>query len=320
MLILKRLRLKNYCNFSDYTFDFMRENGTPYPFVCFFGPNGIGKSSLLDAVAKLSMNTSGRSNIMVRESLQKYVRNKDYDPQYNRIKGYVYKDDFIAGASDEEQIDMLIEGTFELYGREFIVQVTQDGYARNDLAKCPEWGENHLKYRQRINHFITSDSDLSMSKFQLHLSQMKNFEDIISEIMRYPAECIPPSELSFGDDEYCTDFIIKKKDFRIHYKRMSAGERKICKSFSQILNLLYDLEQPKRGEIAMPGWPRLLLVDNVEMHVYYDRHVTLVECLKRVFEKQQIICTTHSGTLIKRFLDGENDKDKELFFDLEKIN
>jgi hypothetical protein len=46
----------------------------------------------------------------------------------------------------------------------------------------------------------------------------------------------------------------------------------------------------------------------------------MVDCLKRVFNEQQIFATTHSGTLINQQLAKENDWENELWFDLEKIN
>ena len=335
MLYLRRLRLKNFCNYENQTFDFVKEDGSPYPFICFFGPNGIGKSSLLEAISMLTMNSTGRRDIHVRESLKKYIRNPDYDPAFEHMKGMLYRDGYITGSGVAKLPDMLIEGTYVLNGKDYIVAMNQNGYIRNDFAPLPPdsdvddpnkyfesgpWGKDHLTYRQRIAHFVTADSDLSLNKFQLHYSQMEHFEAIISEIMRYKADCVVPSGITPLDNGYCTDFVITKKDHRIHFKRMSAGERKICKSFSDLLNLLRDLSHPDPGDIKMEGWPRLLLLDNVEMHVYYDRHVTLIECLKRVFKQQQIFATTHSGVLIQQYLRGENDTENELWIDLEKRN
>lgn len=321
LLYLKSLHLKNFCQYKDYTFNFCKSNGKPYPFVCFFGPNGVNKTMTLNSINLLTMNTAGRPEDRIKSSLMQYVRNEDYDPLMDK--------------SRIQAKDMLIEGVFSMNGEEYTVQLTENGFIRNDLApivpkdtiienaletlRSGPWGEKHLKYRERIAHFITTDNDLSMNKFQIHASQIKNFETIISEITRYPVECIKPSGTTDGDFEFCTDFVLIKPDHRVHYKRMSAGERKICKSFSMVLNLIQGLENPSYGEEAMEGWPRLLLLDNVEMHVYYDRHVTLVECLKRVFNKQQIFATTHSGTLIQRHLAGENDEKNELWIDLEKV-
>jgi predicted ATP-binding protein involved in virulence len=323
MLFLTKLHLQNFCNYDHHTFDFKKPDGSPYKYICFFGPNGIGKTTLLEAISLLTMNQMGRDPAYIKRSLRKYVRNKDYNPSYERISGHKYENDFSTEYEDKLP-EMIIEGTYEMDGKTYIVRMTQNGFDRNDLA--PEdngpgpWGEDHLLHRQRVAHFITADSDLSLSKFQLRREVMESFENITSTIMRYPTECCEPAGLVPMDQEYCTDFVIHKGHHKIHYKRMSAGERKISKSFSQLLNLIYDLANPDPGEPPMIGWPRLLLLDNVEMHIYYDRHVAMVNCLKEYFPQQQIFATTHSGILIERYLKGENDQDSEMMIDLEKVN
>ena len=337
MLYLKTLRLQNYCGYENHTFDFTKPNGEPYPFVCFYGPNGIGKSSVLEAIAMLTANWSGRNEQHIEESLRKYVRNPDYNPAYASMEGYTYRDGYITGKTKSKLPDMLIEGTYVMDDKEYVVALAQNKYVRNDFAPVlndPEaelsetlahtntgpWGQRHLQYRQRVSHFVSSDSDLSLSKFQLHYGEMEHFEKIISEIMRYPADCIVDNGVTPQEKGYCTDFCITKGDHRIHFKRMSAGEKKICKSFSEIFNLMFDLSNPEPGEPNMDSWPRIVLLDNAVMHVYYDRHVTMINCLKRIFNRQQIISTTHSGILIQRQKENKNDQNNELWIDLEIIN
>ncbi len=291
--------------------------------MCFFGPNGCGKSTALEAISLLTANQMGRDPANVKRSLRKYVKNRDYDPSYERISGHTYKNDF-AISHEDNLPPMIVEGTYEMDNKSYIVRLTQNGFERNDLA--PEangpgpWGDDHLFYRQRVAHFISSDSDLSMSKFQLRREQTVLFEKITSKIMRFPTSCIQPSGLVPIDEDYCTDFTILKRGDLIHYKRMSAGEQKIAKSYSQFLNLIYDLEHPDVGEPALAGWPRLLLFDNIEMHIYYDRHVDMLNCVKSCFPQQQIFATTHSGVLIQRYFKGENDTTNELMIDLEKVH
>ena len=328
-LYLKKLKLKNYCYYDDCVFDFIQSDGSPYKFICFFGPNGSGKTTFLEAILLLTMNQFGRSPERIRQSLRKYVHSENYNPCYGQI---------------EEKADckneMLIEGIYEMDGKEYVVQLTEHGWLHNDFSPVPPfndpsledfsewakkgpWGEDYLRYCQRICHFVTSDSDLSLNKFQLVSQYIQEFENIMTEIMDWPAKCILPKLIKGLSERslYCTDYTITKtkrntgKQIITHFKRMSAGERKITKSFSDLLNLMHSLAQPGRGGIALPGWPRLLLMDNVEMHAYYARHIKLLECLKRVFNKQQIFATTHSGVLIER--DHPSD---ELWIDLDQAN
>jgi predicted ATP-binding protein involved in virulence len=327
MLFLKRLRLQNFCNFENHTFDFTKADGSPYPFICFYGPNGIGKSTLLEAIGLLTSDQTGRPVDYVRNSLRKYVRNPDYNPAYQKLKGHTYQNAFIAG-SNNDALTMEIEGVYEYDGQEYSVIMNQDGWVKNEFATGATdrnetdgpWFANELKLRRRICHSIKTDSDLSLNSFQIHLSYVEEFEEIVSAIMRYPIQCVQNSDMTETIEDFCTDVVLIKNKHNIHFKRMSAGERKILKSFSEVLNLMNTLAHPKPGDPAMPGWPKLLLMDNVVMHVYYDRHVAMIDCLKRIFHQQQIFATTHSGTLISRQAQGENDQESELWFDLEKIN
>lgn len=335
-LYLKQLKLVNFCGYENCTFNFLKEDGTPYKFICFFGPNGVGKSTLLEAIMLLTMNRFGRGMDRIKQSLLKYIHNENYDPAYNQI----------GAAEDGAPIaNMLVEGTYVLNDKEYIIQLTETGWVRNDFSPVPNiddptieemskwartgpWGEDHLKFTQRISHLVSSDNDLSLNKFQLVKPHVPDFEAIMTEIMRWPTKCIMPPDvrgMRQNSKEYSTDFVIKKtkrltgKEVQVHFKRMSAGERKIAKSFSDLLNLKHTLANPSPGDLALPGWPRILLIDNVEMHAYYDRHVRLVTALRQIFGSHQIFATTHSGVLIKRHLAGTNDPE-ELYIDLDEVN
>lgn len=321
-LFLKSLRLKNYCQYKDTFFEFVDSKGVPYPYVCFYGPNGVGKTNILKAIGLLAMNTAGRPKDRIKDYMAKYVANTNFDPLFERV---------LAKAPVG---DMLIEGVFLMDGKEYCVILNENGFVRNDFCPVPPvdcdpeealsvmqsgpFGSNHLAYRQRMVHFITTNSDISLNQFQIHGSQKEDFERLVTEVCRYTAKVIEPSGTTAEDKEFSTDFVLEKPNATVHFKRMSLGERKISKSFSSLLNLVHALKFPRREEPAMPGWPRLLIMDELESSVYYDRHVRFVDSLKGVFQGHQFFGTTHSGVLIPRHKRGEHSAD-ELYFDLEAV-
>jgi len=76
---------------------------------------------------------------------------------------------------------------------------------------------------------------------------------------------------------------------RIHCRDCSAGEKKIAKALSNIVNL------PKHRQ------PHIVLVDNMEMHVYFKRHLEVVKQVKALFAGKQIIGTTHSQVIMDKY-------------------
>jgi len=273
----------------------------------------------------LTMGSTGRSQKSFIQSLSKCV--KGYQPYQTMRK-------------DSLNIPkMLIEGVYELNGTEYTIQLTENGWIRNDLfpvSNDPDeetimvndgpFGKDHLRHRHRVCHFIRSDSDLSFNKFQLITDYKEEFESIITNITGFPTECVIQSErdIMYGvnqeEKKYCTDIVFTKGSNETHFSQMSAGEKKICKSFSDILNLMYSLSHPEPGDKSMKDWPRLLMMDNVVMHVYFERHIDMINSLRQVFKNQQIFATTHSGILIPRFQREEHDKENELMIDLSGVN
>jgi len=318
-IFLREITLKNYRQYLDTTISFTKADGNPYHFVCFYGPNGQGKSNLLEAISILTMHTFGRSKEAVIESIQKYVT--DYEGIYDKYK-------------KKAKPDMLIRGVYDMEGKEYVIEINQNGYIRNDFLPIFNdeneiitksiFGDDYLKYYQRICHFIKTDSDLSFYKFQLVSDKAEIFEQILTELTGFETECVTIKGFSNEDNYYKTDCIFKKTigktiPFNCHFKQMSAGEKKCAKAFSEILNLIHGLETAKSNEIPLKGFPAILIYDNIEFHVYYKRHISFMNCLKKVFNQQQIFSTTHSKVLIERFEANEHDKDSELMIDISQL-
>jgi predicted ATP-binding protein involved in virulence len=43
----------------------------------------------------------------------------------------------------------------------------------------------------------------------------------------------------------------------------------------------------------------IILVDNIEMHVYFERHARMIDKLIESFPDKQFIVTSHSGVMIE---------------------
>lgn len=318
MLKLKSLLLKNYSGFKDESlFKFIKDDGIFKPINMFFGPNGCGKSTGLNAIAVLSRakayskrGDKTESNLLLR----KMQFHPDYDPNYSAFSKY--KD------------EMEIIGTFWDGNRDLIVHIKDDDVIQNDLF--------NRNYDNCV--FIDADHPLNMNKFQIPAERIGLFLDLATTIYGYKChvekavssdgvlggnksfketlkiyvdnqdkiknmttestlttqEVYNTATASVKEDKeaFYQDFIIEKGEVRVHYKSMSAGEKKIA----TLLRSLCDPVLIDKSDIVM--------IDNLEMHVYFKRHKKMIDKIIDSFPDKQFIVTSHSGIMIDHVRDA----------------
>lgn len=311
MLKIKSLFLKNYAGFQDpFLFSFERKDGAFKPINMFFGPNGCGKSTGLNAVGLLSRakaygkRVEGESNLLLR----KLQFHPDYDPNYSGFTKY--------------EDDMKITGVFWDGEKDLVVEVKDDNVTRNDLF---DRGQDNCV-------FIDADHPINMSKFQIPAERIDLFVDLATTIYGY--KCYPEKLVSsegvdggnrslkdtlkiYADNKdkisdmtsvstmtrseiydtatalvkndknaFYQDFVLEKGNVKVHYKSMSAGEKKIA----TLLRALCDPTIIDKSDIVM--------IDNIEMHVYFGRHKKMIDKLISSFPEKQFIVTSHSSVMI----------------------
>jgi predicted ATP-dependent endonuclease of OLD family len=289
---LKRIILKNFCGYKNFQWDFTnKETGKINNLLMLYGPNGIGKSSFLDAIRLLS-NPRKLAN---RQGLTTFFRKLTFNQNY--VPGL---DGF-----DGNKEELYMEGVFD----------TSEGEKRvilknNWIDKESGLILNELGYSEN-SIYLDSDHPNQVYSFQLRRENKEKFLDFASSI--YGFKCEMPQDykdLDYSSENisFCNDFIIIKPPYgvKVHYKRMSAGEKKIA----TMLRILFDdcYSDKNLG---------ILLIDNIELHLYFRRHLILLQKLNEYFGDRQIIATTHSPVIIDN-LPKESLCDLEEYFNDEK--
>lgn len=263
MVKVKSVHLVNYCGYTDCTFDFTYGDGV-LPFSVFFGPNGIGKSTCLDAIrmagAPNALARGGNLSVMLR----KFVHDEEYLPGVDAVAESKVKNHMIV------EVHFLTE-----HGIKRVI-IDNDGVLVNELPPTSMKGG--------YVYFADADNPMSTGKFMLAAEHADKFLDFTRAVYGY--ECSLASPVSSQGVKFFTDFVIRKGSVKVHFKRMSAGEKKIA-------TLVSDLCQP----IYTTGRD-IVLVDNVEMHVYWKRHTRMIDKLRAIFPDKQLITTTHSSHVI----------------------
>lgn len=278
---IRKLSLRDYCGWKNAEIDFEE-------FACLIGPNGIGKTTILNAVHMLCNSLDYEDPIRPDVDIEKVDPEvgTDWTPEITakaRLRASLERNVRNFGEPTSAKT-FSVEGIFEHGGQDFVVKATQDGFERNDVIKQDWWWPG-------IVYFAKFDSD--MVNFQLRVELWDKFKAAYEGItgLQVEPEIYKETDLELMGlpCEIVTGFYIHKWGNRVHSRRASAGEKKIAKALTQVVNLEEDRQ------------PEIVLVDNLEMHVHYTRHLRMFDEIKRLFAGKQIITTTHSTTIIQKY-------------------
>lgn len=304
MIRVKKLILENYCGYKNCQFNFVKKDGSIKNFVALYAPNGAGKSTCLNAINLLG-SAHRLQNNDTDMLFRKTVYNQDYDPVY---ASYQKKNERIMKISGMFHTD---EGDKQV----ILSSEQKRGVILNELPK---------KFGGAV-YFLDADNPINLSKFQLNEKCHQKFLRISKDIYDYPVslnkaqtalELQGQIDNSFEKNEsdnspkFHSDVMIQKDDVTVHFKSMSAGEKKLSTLISSMC-----MEQ-------LNGNSDIWLIDNIELHIYFKRHPKLVDALIREFPNKQFIVTTHSGILVgtdgvKGYL---TDQQKMDVFEIKKGN
>lgn len=286
---LKSLHLTNYCGYRTFDLDLTDGEGIK-KWTTLFGVNGCGKSNFLEAVRLLSYPTTIRG----RPDLTLFFRRLTYHPDYQPgCEGF-----------DTNRTNMKMLGVFETPDGDKEVEIKNDWTLRGSGLTKDEIGST-----KPLTMYVDADNPMNMQKFQLNAKYKEQFLDFATAVYGFKCE-IPDSRTTMvkelnpdtGDwTTFCLDFTIAKfGNTKVHFKRMSAGEKKIATLLRTLFNQVYDNDNYG-----------IILIDNVALHIYWKRHMTLIRKLEEHFPDRQFIVTTHSPIII-------NEMEEKYLCDLEK--
>lgn len=266
---IKILKLNNFCGYRNAVFNFGN-------FTCLYGPNGIGKTTVLNAISLLCTSLDFSAPMDIMNSRPDMVMT--ISPEA-RLRKFLEKNIRVSDGQSDKQFNL--EGVFEHEGKEYSVMLNERGFVQNDIIKQPWWWNG-------LTYFTKFDTDMGTFILPEHLwpkfsSSYENITGIKIDPDFYD------ENIDGKKETFAINFWLNKPNGRIDQKKASAGEKKIAKALSQVVML-----PPER-------LPHIALVDNLEMHVHYKRHLRMVDEIKSIFSGIQIIATTHSSVIIEQY-------------------
>jgi predicted ATP-binding protein involved in virulence len=336
MIKIKSLYLKNYCGYKDTLFSFVDSFGEIVPLSVFFGPNGCGKSTCLQAI-RLLCSASDLRNKSLDLLFKSIVRNDDYNPD---ISGYTIPEESMEVKGifikDGEEKEIIIKAEYKSEIKTMTLEECKD-YVNNNTSivsyrdissKKSQVDKNDYLFiyfnggvckndlfsaGDSFCYFLDADHPINMKKFQIKEQDADLFKEISECVYGY--KCSLSAPVFSGENEFeqkfYTDFILEKGNgqTKIHFKRFSDGEKKIA----TLVRFLCDSSSVNKSDIV--------LIDNIEMHIYFKRHPKLVDKILEKFPNKQFLVTTHSSSLIEHVKNLNIIKNKEGdtgLFDIDK--
>lgn len=281
---LLTLELENFTGYRYAKFDF-GSRGQINPVSVFYGPNGCGKSTGLHAIRLISSPGSlkNRENDLL---FRRLTFHPDYDPTLPHFM--------------KHDAPMRVKGVFVIDGEEKVVELSSENSEKSDgLVQCDISVRN-------VGVFVDADHTINRGKFSLPEESADLFLEMAEIVYGYKVSLgkkvgtYEERGKQYSGSGECwqtyQDVVIDKGDVRVHFKSMSDGERKIA----TLLRQLCDPDVIKGSGIV--------LVDNIEMHVYFERHARMMDKLIESFPDIQFIVTSHSGILINHIRDKYGEK------------
>lgn len=295
-ICLTKLELVNFGKYEDSVIDF-KHGEDILSTICLVGPNGTGKTTILDAITMLCSNYSG------------YTQQRFSEMMFHRVRNWMHieSDEKIKNAS------FSVKGTFEatyplweapykydgakIIGQdrngtkvEYVVEFTRHKFR----YRHPEFIEQRL-----VRYCFMARFDNELTTFQLRRSKWPLFQQLFSSVTGFPVEedidifhDTSDTRMRRIKENYVLGFLVKKPKEIIRHKMCSAGEKKIAKCFSTILNATVQ--------------PSIIIVDNVLMHIEVGRHLSVMNSLSMCFPNSQLVVACHSTPVSKCFPQRES--------------
>ncbi len=275
-IALRNLKIKNFKCYEDYEISFHPENDDGiYLLFGLFGPNGSGKTTILDAISLVFSSFDSYDQERIDVAMRKYIRNfKNLTPK------------------EQSKSDFLIEADIVSEEGKYSVAINKNGFLE---------GKDHPQNIKEgiVRQCFRTRYDEELNTFQLRLDRWNIFKELFESVTGYTVDKkeFKISPFTVRDpslyaqtaliDKYVLELIITKSNEIISDRECSKGEKKVLKNFTTLLN---------KDDV-----PSLILIDDVEMHVELDRHLMLIECIEKCFPGSQTIFTTHSPKIIYGF-------------------
>lgn len=258
------------------------------------GPNGIGKTTILESIAHIFSN--GSTNILKRNVSSEISKiSADIDNNGTSLNKEVQFDTFVPEKPTQIQgFHQLTSGIISLKTtRTFQYQSLQSVNKDTDKQNNILWSEaiNGINLSDIKNWFVNRYL-YSAHEGALSPEQLKNYE-LAKSCFSFLNENFIFSKVDASSNE----IMIKTPSGEIYYEYLSSGFKSIISIlFGIIKEIEFRFKEPRINAIDFKG---IILIDEIELHLHPEWQEKIVDVLLKAFPHAQFFASTHSPHVIQ---------------------
>ncbi|PFJ57019.1 AAA family ATPase [Bacillus thuringiensis] len=280
---IEKIEIHNFKSIRNMKIDFTLSKSSDAPWLMLLGENGVGKSSILQAIAL---------TLMGKEQREKIIKKKPYE--------------YLTKGSNEGSIKVQLSGMLEpiiIYFNSSSLEFT---------------GENHQRPRVLILGYGSTRLLPREDMISNHEVTWARAENLFNPFV--PLVNVREYLLSLNDEEFNN---VKKAIESLFLEKVIIDRDQIYKEvyfvFANSYSTLEDLSDGYQTIIALATdimmvmknrWRNfdaegIVLIDEIDAHLHPRWNIKIVSRLKRAFPKVQFISTTHNPLSLRGLIDGE---------------
>ncbi len=258
------------------------------------GPNGIGKTTVLECIAHLF--TKHPSNILKRraKSDRGVCQATLFVDGHHDQNGFSV-DDF----EPQKESRMLAWHQHSKYLLSLKVSRSIEYQPLNAVGKDPDKNDNHFSAESRTGLNVQEIKNWFVNRY-LYSAHKDAISDIQIENLELAKECF--SALNDGYQfsrvmASSNEIMINTPEGEIYFEYLSSGF-KSCLSI--LFGIIKDIElRFKNPEVIARDFDGIILIDELELHLHPEWQTRIVDILLNVFPKAQFVASTHSPHIIQ---------------------
>lgn len=287
-MYLKKINISGVAGIDKLSIDFNRKMNI----VC--GPNGIGKTTILECVAQAF--SGQQSNILKRR----------VSSESGEVKAFISVNDVDREVSFPVSVFVPTEGDFSSFRADFSKFLLSLKVARSfsysaltavsrDVQKSDHAVSTENKVGLNIgevknwfvNRYMYSPHEGALTPVQAHnLALAKTFFGLLNSGFQF-------SRVDAGSNE----IMVNTPAGEIYYEYLSSG-------FKSCLSILFGIVKELEFRFKDPGvmadeFKGVILVDELELHLHPEWQAKIAQVLTQAFPNAQFIVTTHSPHVIQ---------------------